>query len=286
MAWAKLDDGFHDHPKLIGLGLDAVGLYTLALTWAHRHLGASRGCPGHIPRSLPARFAGAEGDDLAGQLERAGLWDVEPDLGGWTIHDFTDYLPAADKPATSDQVRAARSEAGRRGAKARWQSDGKLPSDEWQTDGTTASEPDGNSMPPNPNPNPNHDDPPDGGSSARADVERICSHLAGRIADNGSRRPTVTRRWRTSARLLLDVDHHSADQVVAAIDWCQADPFWRSVVLSMPKLREKYDQLRLAAARDRPAARPSTTDARVEAGLALAAKYAAAEAGHTPAIGA
>jgi hypothetical protein len=39
------------------------------------------------------------------------------------------------------------------------------------------------------------------------------------------------------------------------IRWCQADEFWRGNILSMPKLREKYDQLRLKALerREKPA---------------------------------
>lgn len=124
MGWARLDDGFHDHPKVIGLPLEAVGLYTVTLTWAHRHRGASSGLLGHIPKDLPSRFAGARGEELAGVLESHGLWDLEPHLGGWAIHDFADYLPAVDRPATADAVRKARSEAGKRGAAARW-ADGK-----------------------------------------------------------------------------------------------------------------------------------------------------------------
>lgn len=85
--------------------------------------------------------------------------------------------------------------------------------------------------------------------AARLDVERICKHLADRIEANGSRRPAVTERWRKSARLMLDVDQRTEEKIVKAIDWCQADEFWRSNILSLPKLREKYDQLRLAAAR-------------------------------------
>ena len=83
----------------------------------------------------------------------------------------------------------------------------------------------------------------------RVDVDRICRHLADRIEQNGSKRPTITVRWRESARLLLDRDQRSVEQVIRAIDWCQADEFWRANILSMPKLREKYDQLRLAAQR-------------------------------------
>ena len=285
MAWARVDDGFHDHPKVIGLPLDVVGLWTLCLTWANRHLGARSGEePGRIPPGLPNRFASP--DDavrLPALLVAAGLWDEHPD-GGWIIHDFVEYLPADRKPQTADQVRAARSEAGKRGAAARWGH-----AEEWQADGKLPSDSDGKPMPPSrPVPSRPSSESPDG-DSPRHDVEAICAHLAQAIEANGSKRPTITKRWRTSARLLIDADGRTVEQVHAAIDWCQADTFWRSVILSMPKLREKYDQIRLAAQRQQPsshAAKPSTTDERVAATLELAARYAAAEGTTPPAIGA
>ena len=83
----------------------------------------------------------------------------------------------------------------------------------------------------------------------RIDVEHICRHLADRIEANGSNRPTITKKWREAARLLIDKDGRTVEQITRAIDWCQNDTFWRSNILSMPKLREKYDQLRLAAQR-------------------------------------
>lgn len=89
----------------------------------------------------------------------------------------------------------------------------------------------------------------------RADVDQVCTHLADRIEENGSKRPTITAAWRDAARLLIDKDGRTVDQVLRAIDWCQADPFWRANVLSMPKLRERYDQLRLKATAERDAAR-------------------------------
>ncbi|WP_326678538.1 hypothetical protein [Streptomyces sp. NBC_01237] len=91
------------------------------------------------------------------------------------------------------------------------------------------------------------DPPPD-----RDDVERICTHLADRIEQNGSKRPTITKSWRTAARLLLDKDGRSEEQVHGAIDWCQNSDFWRSNVMSLPKLRDKYDTLRLQATRPTP----------------------------------
>ena len=110
----------------------------------------------------------------------------------------------------------------------------------------------------------------------RPEIDRLCTHLADRIEQNGTKRPTIGKRWHEAARLMLDRDGRTEQQIHAAIDWCQADEFWRSNVLSMPKLREKYDQLRLQAQRrNGPSVNAeSTTDQRVRAGLALAAKYA------------
>jgi len=111
---------------------------------------------------------------------------------------------------------------------------------------------------------------------SRPDVERLCTLLADLIEGNGSKRPTVTDRWRRAARLLIDVDHREPAAIERAIRWCQADEFWRSNVLSMPKLREQYDRLRLAAQRGAGPPR-STTDTRVMGGLDLAAGLRARE---------
>jgi hypothetical protein len=64
---------------------------------------------------------------------------------------------------------------------------------------------------------------------------------------------------------MLDRDKRTEEQIRGAIDWSQADEFWRRNVMSMPKLREQYDRLRLQAGsqRVRAAPKPSTTDQRV-----------------------
>lgn len=113
-------------------------------------------------------------------------------------------------------------------------------------------------------------------AEARQDVERLCRHLADRIVGNGSRRPTITKGWRDTARLMLDKDGLSESQIAWAIDWCQANEFWRSNIMSMTKLRKHYDRLRLQADGERTASnghRPSTTDAAVDQALSLADHY-------------
>jgi len=86
----------------------------------------------------------------------------------------------------------------------------------------------------------------------RADVARICEHLADLIEDNGSKRPTITAKWRDAARLMLDRDGLSETEVLGAITWSQQNEFWKANILSLPKLREKYDQMRLQAQREQP----------------------------------
>jgi len=90
----------------------------------------------------------------------------------------------------------------------------------------------------------------------RPDVEKLCQHLADRMVGNGCKRPTITTKWRDAARLLLDRDGRTVEQVTRAIDWCQDDEFLKSNIHSMPKLREKYDQLRQAAQRTNGRASP------------------------------
>lgn len=91
----------------------------------------------------------------------------------------------------------------------------------------------------------------------RPDVERICQHLADQMIANGCKPPRITKRWRDAARLLLDKDGRTEKQVIDAIDWATSDDFWQANILSLPKLREKYEQLRLAAKRQRDTARAS-----------------------------
>lgn len=96
--------------------------------------------------------------------------------------------------------------------------------------------------------------------TSRPDVERLCKHLADRIEANGCKRPAIGKKWRDAARLMIDRDGRTEQQITTAIDWCQENEFWRSNILSMPKLRDKYDQLRLQAGRKPGNNRQAETD--------------------------
>lgn len=85
----------------------------------------------------------------------------------------------------------------------------------------------------------------------RVDVERLCGTLADRISENTGDRPTINKQWQDSARLLLDKDlAREADPLALAlrlVEWTTADEFWRTNVLSMPKFRQQFTQLRMKA---------------------------------------
>jgi hypothetical protein len=55
------------------------------------------------------------------------------------------------------------------------------------------------------------------------------------------------RSWAVTADRMIRLDGRTFEAIDALIRWVQADSFWCSNVLSMDKLREKFDQLELKA---------------------------------------
>lgn len=100
MAWARVDDGWWSHPKVMDLSLPARGLWVSALSWS---------C--HQRKDIvPVRFLAIVGASLsdADELVEAGLWlSVE---GGWRIHDWSQYQEMS--------VSEKRAESGRKGGKS------------------------------------------------------------------------------------------------------------------------------------------------------------------------
>lgn len=83
----------------------------------------------------------------------------------------------------------------------------------------------------------------------RDDVDRVCQAMVASVQRRAGRTPTITRRWRTQARLMLDRDGVTEADALAAIAWSENDDFWRANILGIPKLREKYPTLSLQAQR-------------------------------------
>ena len=99
MSWARVDDGWWCHRKVLGLDLAARGLWVSALSWS---------CAQRVDE-IPAAFLPTVGATVehADALVAAGLW-VEDD-GGWRIHDWDAY-----QERTLSEKRA---DAGRKGGR-------------------------------------------------------------------------------------------------------------------------------------------------------------------------
>lgn len=85
MAWFKVDDKFHSHPKVLSVPLRAVGLWVKAGAWSSDQL-----TDGFIPKAVLPVLGGNASDARA--LVEAGLWRAVD--GGWQFHDWLDMQPS------------------------------------------------------------------------------------------------------------------------------------------------------------------------------------------------
>ena len=64
--------------------------------------------------------------------------------------------------------------------------------------------------------------------------------------------PARQAEWFKQCRLLREADGKTPEEIERVIAFSQTDSFWKSNILSMPKLREQWDQLWLKAQRGDP----------------------------------
>ena len=90
MPWFKVDDKLHDHRKARAAGVSAMGLWTLAGSWA-----ADNVTDGFVPDSVCSRWDRSY-RKLADALVAAGLWYVGELDGeaGWWFHDWKEMQPS------------------------------------------------------------------------------------------------------------------------------------------------------------------------------------------------
>lgn len=78
----------------------------------------------------------------------------------------------------------------------------------------------------------------------RHDVEGLLDLLDAEISKNDPRKVPARNTGNTNAmRLLLDRDGYSVDEIAGVIQWCQADQFWHTNILSASKLRKQFARL-------------------------------------------
>lgn len=100
-------------------------------------------------------------------------------------------------------------------------------------------------LPPEPNAQPAAAQPSPQDVPPTAAEAPLCHLLADLVVQNGGRRPRIGKTWTDAERLLLERDKRPRAEAERLLRWSQANEFWRSVILSMVKFREKYDTIRL-----------------------------------------
>lgn len=92
MPWFKVDDTLHSHPKPRRAGLAAMGLWSLAGSYASQYV-----TEGFIPEWFVSSWP--SGRKYAAELVRAELWTPGERDGesGWWFHDWDHYQPSKDE---------------------------------------------------------------------------------------------------------------------------------------------------------------------------------------------
>ena len=252
MTWMKVDDNLHAHRKPKKAGVPAMGLWVLAGSWCADML-----TDGFIPDYIAASLDPAY-EEHAAALVRAGLWDAAEQDGdeGWQFDGWDEYQPARAEVLSKREQERDKKRKQRRNSSGQFEDSHQSPEDvpEVVPQGQGRDSDGSHAVPSRPDPSrPKEANASPKGAAdkdaegQRPDVDAVCNHLADRIEANGARRPTVTKVWRREARLLIDKDGYTEQQIHWIIDWCQTDQFWRTNILSTDKLREKFEQLKLKA---------------------------------------
>lgn len=109
MSWAKFDDRFPSHKKIMRLSAEAFRLFVTAVCFACEH-GTNGAVDRAILQGLPNVPRGAKLRSVITELEESGCWE-KTDVG-WQIHDFLQWNPDAE---TVEAQRGKRSASGKLG---------------------------------------------------------------------------------------------------------------------------------------------------------------------------
>lgn len=288
MPWVRLDDRFPSHRKVALLSDRAFRLYVSALCWCSENLTEGK----ILDRELTVVARVRSTKAAARELEDAQLWERLPD--GWQIHDYLEYNPDRAKVKAGREANAARQQAYRDRQKAEREAKKAAPKAEKEPgrNGVTApSRNGGSNSTPYPSPSPFSPYGENGAPTAPGRQERAAAHpdrlteLKQAIAAAGIAGIEWRLRESQWEYARQAVERVGVPAMVAyavrsvqlkgaptgASAWVDG---WRSLE-APPENGVTY----LPAVVNAPPARPSTTDQRVQQGLALAAEFRALEGG-------
>ena len=103
MAWARIDDGFVDHPKILKIWdrcPGAIGLHVRAIAYCAKHL-----TDGYIPEIAVAALSPVESErtEQVDALLEGGAWYRDEGGETFVIHDYLDFQPTRGEVAERRQ---------------------------------------------------------------------------------------------------------------------------------------------------------------------------------------
>jgi hypothetical protein len=112
MGWARFDDRYSDHPKVVAAGPWAELLDVRAIIFCARHE-----TDGHVGRAQLARIAVGIPAPRAkvAKLVEVGRWSPDARGDGWWVHDYLTYNPShakreVERASARDRMERARSQ--------------------------------------------------------------------------------------------------------------------------------------------------------------------------------
>lgn len=310
MPWFKVDDTAHSHPKLIKAGNAAVGLWMRAGAYAAQHLteGTVPGVVAQLYGTAPqARKLVAVG--LWHPAGHACPRCPQPPAGDFQMHDYHQYNPRRAKVEREREQAAERQQRARERAaeeRAARENGKESRSNRRRFDDESLSE--NRESAPNQGAfwedsagqgAPSHRDAPDPSRSPRPDPSPSTPYGStppypptDKPGTPGPAEQLLARWWETYGRTTAQSRNNVGRAIADALaNGLEADTLWPALArlgdLSKPitggTLQFALAELKRPAPGgevipfDRAAARPSTTDQRVAAGMDLAARLRAQE---------
>ncbi len=272
MPWAKLDDEFWLSEKIAAISNDAGMLYTVGLSYCAKML-----TDGFLSDKAVAKLCIdrqiTDPQKTIGELTTIHapadepLWHAEP--GGYRIHNYLSGKNGVRRNPSRAEVEAQRAEDARR--QAEWRKSHRDAKEDSPfvshsvttavTNGVTNRRPVPVPDPvpgPDPIPGPEEDTVVADAPTPPAEPVPVLFgedtpeyRLAWRLRDKILQRnprarvpgatPAKLSKWARAFHVLLK--RYSLDEILAVLDWCQADSFWCGNILSAPTFAEKFDKL-------------------------------------------
>lgn len=242
--WAKIDLGYLTNPKMadvLDASSNAVLMHLASITHSAQHL-----TDGHVSPKAMQRVVGGDASDTQ-ILVDAGLWHEpghdcdecpQPEPGKVYVHNYLNHNVSSEKVNK-------KSKQASKAARARWDKEKKKErnaermQDALQTDMHDAMLDRSDRSDRSETTKSDFSD-----EKPRPDIEAVLDRIDQHCAEHDFKRPNRTKANINAARLMLDKDERTLEQINWIMDWVTSNSFWTPNIRSAAKLRDKFDQLK------------------------------------------